>query len=714
MKQLVQNLKTGKMKIIEVPVPFCSTNRVLVRVYYSLISSGTEAMKVAISRKGYIGKAKEKPDQVKQVISALKRNGFISTYRKIIAKLNAWASLGYSCAGEVIDVGENVLQLRVGDYVACAGQDFANHAEVVSVPVNLCSKIPENISFKEAAYTTLGAIALQGIRQADLRLGESCAVIGLGLLGQLTVQLLKAAGITIFGIDIEKYKVEKAIEGGANFSFVRNEDGLEQKILSETSGYGVDAVIITAGTKSIDPVELAGRLARKKGKVVIVGAVPTGFSRENYYKKELELRMSCSYGPGRYDPNYEEKGVDYPYGYVRWTEKRNMEAFLHLVSEGKVKLDHITTHIFDFDEAFRAYDLILKKSEPYLGILLKYHSKRKVEKNVVLFKEHVTSDIKVGFIGAGSFAQAYLLPYIKRFSDVSLVGIATAKGNSVRTVADRYGFNFCTCDYTEITRNRNINTVFVVTRHNLHTEQVIDALKNEKNVFVEKPLAISIEKLEEVKKVYEKVSKSSEKKPILMVGFNRRFAPFVGRLKKLFRTFPISINYRINAGYIPLDHWIQDLEIGGGRIIGEVCHFVDLVVYLVGSFPIAVSSFVMEDKQNLNDTLVINLKFENGSVASISYFSNGNEALSKEYLEVYGGGTTAILNDFKELIIYGKKKKKFKALRQDKGHREEVKKFLRAVKDGEPSPIPFDQIYISNLLPFKIIESIRSFSTVKL
>ncbi len=515
MKQLVQNLKTGEMKLLDVPVLTMGKRIVVVKVYFSQISAGTELSKVSTARKGYLGKAKEKPDQVKQVLEIIKKEGVANAYRKVMNKLDAWEPLGYSCAGKVIELGSDVSEFNIGDYVACAGQSIANHAELISVPVNLCVRVPQNVPLSAASYTTLGAIALQGIRQADVRLGESCAVIGLGLLGQLTVQMLKASGVQVFGIDIDPWAVARAKLSGADEAFQRNDAGLEYSIAEKTAGQGVDAVIITAGTNSLDPVELAGHLARKKGKVIIVGVVPTGFSRENYFKKELELRMSCSYGPGRYDPEYEQKGRDYPYAYVRWTEKRNMEAFLQLLAQGKIKVDHLTTHEFDFDEAPRAYDLILKKAEPFLGIVLKYHPEREIQKQVILSSSHRSlAEVRIGFIGAGSFAQTHLLPNVKNYDHAALIGVATAAGNESRTVADRYGFSFASGDAADIYQNDEINTVFIATRHDSHAEYVIRALEHGKHVFVEKPLALSEDQLKRVVEVYYQSTVNSDQSAV--------------------------------------------------------------------------------------------------------------------------------------------------------------------------------------------------------
>jgi len=729
MLQLTQNVKTGKMEILEVPFPALNKGQILVRNYYSLISAGTEGMKVVTARKGYIGKAKEKPEQVKQVLDSVKTEGILQTYKKVMNKLDAPAPLGYSCAGEIIDIAKDISNFKIGDYVACGGAG-AVHAEVVSVPKNLCVKVPEGVKLEYAAYTTIGSIATQGIRQADLRLGESCAVIGLGLIGQLTVQMLKASGIKVAGIDIDKNAVDLSYKSGVDISFVRNDESLERSILEFSNGFGVDAVIITAGTSSLDPVELAGRLCRKKGKVVIVGAVPTGFSRENYYKKELEIRMSCSYGPGRYDTYYEDKGIDYPIGYARWTENRNMQAFLELIKSSKLNLDLLTTHIFDFTDAIKAYQMIVDKSEPYVGILLKYDVKNKIEKTVFLKKDNSTfnpvqsqapyragiqySTLKIGFIGAGSFAQKFLLPNAKKYGN--MVGIATATGNDTRNIADKYGFQYATGNADDIINDKNINTIFIATRHNLHAEYVLKGLQAGKNVFVEKPLCMTEQELDKITKVYNsRITNDQLPMTNLMLGFNRRFAPHIQKIKKLFSdTQPKAINYRINAGFIPADSWIQDKDIGGGRIIGEVCHFIDLAMFIAGARIKSVSAYVMDDANNFMDTLTVNLNFENGSIASIAYYSNGSKALKKEYLEIFSAGQIAIIDDFKKLKIYGKKEKRYKLLNHDKGHIKEVELFLKSINNGLPCPIPFEDIYISTLATFKVIKSIKTKSNIKL
>ena len=709
MKQLTQNLKDGAMQILEVPAPGINKGNIFVRNMYSVISAGTEGKTVSDARKGYIAKAQSRQKEVKQVIDLAKKQGLVDTYKMVMNKLEAPSPLGYSCAGQVIAVAPDVTDFQIGDLVACAGS-AAVHAEVVAVPRNLCVEVPANVDIKHAAFSTIAAIALQGIRQADLRLGENCAIIGLGLIGQLTVQMLKAAGVHTIGIDIEPAQVALAQETGCNLPLERNRDDLENRIMEFTSGFGVDAVIITAGTSSLDPVELAGRLCRKKGKVVIVGAVPTGFSREHYYKKELDLRMSSSYGPGRYDPVYEEKGIDYPIGYVRWTENRNMQAYLQLLAAKKINIDKLITHEFDFAKAPEAYQMILEKKEPFVGIVLKYDIDQPIRPEIRLRETRVKVDeVNIGFIGAGSFAQNMLLPNVYQLAN--MIGVASAKGNEARNVADKYGFDFATGDAEEIISNKDINTIFIVTPHNLHAEYVLKGLKAGKNVFVEKPLALKLEELGEIEKYYQSLPASE--RPGLMVGFNRRFSPHILKIKNLFSDqIPKAINYRINAGHVPPEHWVQDPDIGGGRIIGEVCHFFDLCMFIAASEPVTVSANVLQSAQSLMDTLTVNISFKNGSIASIAYFSNGSKELPKEYLEVFSANQVAIVYDFKSMEVYGKKMTKTKLPRQDKGHKQELIEFVNALKEGKTLPISFGDLYISSLAPFKIIESIQTRKTI--
>ena len=756
MEQLVQKLKNGDLKTLEVPIPVLSNNHhLLIKNHYSLISAGTENSTVTTARKGYIGKAKERPEQVKQVIQTLRSQGPIQTYRAVMKKLDSYSPLGYSCAGQVIDMAPDVKGFALGDYVACGGLT-ASHAEIVSVPANLCAKLKPDSDLKQAAYNTLGAIAMQGVRQANLRLGETCSVIGLGLLGQLTSLLLKASGVHVIGIDIDPAMVEIAAKNCADLALSRYEHGIEEQIIQYTDGLGCDAVIITAASSSLDPINFSGAICRKRGTVVVVGNVPTGFNREpHYYKKELQIKMSCSYGPGRYDLNYEEKGIDYPPAYVRWTENRNMRAFQALLHTKKINIDYLTTHTFKLSEAPAAYDMLVNRSEPFIGILIEYDLSKELQsekKEITLVSPSFSkplSTVNIGFIGAGSYAQGNLLPNIPKQKSVSLKGVLTSSGTSSRSVAERFGFEFCTSDEQALLRNETLNTVFIATRHDSHAGFVKKSLKSEKHVFVEKPLCLTEQELSEIFELLAlspgQVTSSNSKndsterqkvdlnnqegkspqtipptllkktQPILMVGFNRRFSPLIQEIKKNFPKGPMAMIYRINSGMIPADSWIQDPEIGGGRIIGEVCHFIDLLNFLNGSLPISVFAAVMKDPQNLEDALNISITYQNGSIGTISYLSNGDKSLPKERLEIFANRCSAILDDFKSLTIYanGQKKQK-KLLNQDKGQKSQVQTFINAILSGSGSPIPLEEIYSASFVPFKIIESIRTGKCIRL
>lgn len=729
MHQLTQKLKSGNMQVLEVPVPNLRAGSVLVRNYYSLISAGTEGSTVSAARKGYIGKARERPQQVKQVISTLKHQGIVQTYRAVMKKLDAHSPLGYSCVGEVIDVASDVKGIKIGDYVACGG-GTASHAEVVCVPVNLCVNLRSKSlvdghkeegersfeeQLKQAAYNTLGAIALQGVRQADLRLSESCAVIGLGLLGQLTCLLLKASGVQVIGIDISKSMVDIVAENCADLALTRDMPGMESRISEFTSGHGCDAVIITAASSSLDPINFAGAISKKKGTIVVSGAVPTGFDREpHFYQKELTLKMSCSYGPGRYDPVYEDKGHDYPYSYVRWTEKRNMQAFQDLIATGAIDVGFLTTHTYSFNEVPAAYDMIMERSEPFIGILIAYDRTKEIDRSSVHIHTPLASSLKpsavsIGFIGAGSYAQSYLLPNIPKTKDVVLKGVMTSSSTGSRSVADRFGFEFCTGNAEDILNNNDINTVFIATRHNTHGKYVIAALKAGKNVFVEKPLCFTVDELNEIKSFFASSLMPLSSYPLLMVGFNRRFSPLSSILRKRFPPGTMAMLYRVNAGFIPGNSWIQDADIGGGRVLGEVCHFIDYLTWLNGSLPKTVIASAMNNTGNLNDTIAINLSYENGSVGTILYCTNGSKSLGKEYIEVYQNGCTAVLKDYKEIEIYGEGRPYHKKLSSiDKGQKIEVEAFISAVREGKPCPIPIEETLNTTEITFKVLESLRT------
>jgi polar amino acid transport system substrate-binding protein len=714
MQQLSQKLKNGNLQVLEVPLPILKKGYVLVRNHYSVISAGTEANTVKAAKKNYIGKAKERPQQFQQVMKSLKTQGTVQTYRTVMKKLDSYSTLGYSSAGEVIDLSSETKGFRVGDMVACGGLT-ASHSEVVSVPVNLCVKLRQDADLKLACYNTLGATALQGIRQADHRLGETCAIIGLGLLGQLTSLLLSAAGVRVIGIDIDSEMVDIAGKHCVDLALNRDDVGIKENILQFTGGLGCDGIIITAASDSLDPINFAGEISRKKGKIVVVGGVPTGFDREpNFYKKELQVKMSCSYGPGRYDPEYEEKGIDYPPAYVRWTENRNMQAFQELIYSQKVKINYLTTHVYKLEKSPLAYDLMLKKTEPFLGILVEYDRTKKFKrKKIKIAGEQRTGkskqEVTIGFIGAGSYAQGYLLPNIpKRNRNIQLKGVMTNSGASSRSVAERFGFEFCTSNEEDILENQQINTVFVATRHDSHAPYVLKAIKAGKHVFVEKPLCLTLDQLQEISDLvmnnYER-----DTKQILMVGYNRRFAPLTGMIKKAFNQGPMAITYRINAGMIPAGSWIQDSEAGGGRIIGEACHFVDFLTYVTGSIPISVYAASMKNDNVFDDVLNVSLSYKNGSIGNICFFSNGDKSLPKERVEIYADGCTAVLDDFKTLTIHASKKRKVKKLiNQNKGQKNEIEQFIAALQSGKTELIPFDEIFVTSLVTFKITDSIRT------
>lgn len=675
MLQLTQKLRDGSMLVQEVPPPHLAAGMVLVRNHYSLISAGTEGSTAKAARKSLIGKMKERPDQVKQVLEMVQKVGITQAYRAVTKKLEAYSPCGYSSSGVVVAVGEGVREFQAGDYVACAGAGYANHAELVSVPVNLCVKLPAGADLKAACYNTLGAIAMQGVRQADVRLGERVAVIGLGILGQLTGLLLKASGVRVVGIDVSVSAVRLALETGMDLAVERSAPGVEAQIKEFTGGLGVDAVIITAGASSLDPVNFAGAIARKKGKVVVVGAVPTGFDRNpDYYPKELELRMSCSYGPGRYDPLYEEKGVDYPAAYVRWTEKRNMEAFQDLLQAGALKIDRLTTHEFPLEDSPKAYDMIVNRTEPFSGVVIAYDTHKEMSREAVVVGGPVaSSDINIAFIGAGSYAQGSLLPNLP--SDLGRIGVMSNSGTTSKRVAERFGFEFCTADEKDILENAKINTVFIATRHDSHASYAAKALARNKHVFLEKPVALNADELKTV------MAARSGSSGQLMVGFNRRFAPLATEMRKHLPKVPMSMAFRVNAGPIPADHWIQDMKTGGGRMVGEGCHFIDFMAFVCNAVPVRVYASQLAEAGNSHDTVSVSIDFADGSVGTLHYFANGSKEMGKEYFEVYAAGVCCVLDDFRELAVYGQKRLRVKKV-QDKGQEQMLKAFFAAVRRG--------------------------------
>lgn len=689
------------MEIAELPNPIPGNGEVLVQTAFSAISTGTEGKTVSDARKGYVAKAKSRKEEVAKVVKAAKTYGVSETYKLVMNKLESLQPLGYSLSGTVVAVGEGVSEFKPGDKVACGGAS-ASHAELVAVPKNLCVKLLPKTELDQAAFTTIGAIAMQGIRRADLKLGENCVVLGLGLIGQLTIRLLKAAGVKTFGIDLKQELVDLATQSGATDATLRGDELIEERIKRFSNGNGVDAVIITAATSSTDPVELAGQISRVHGRVVIVGAVPTGFSRKQYYRKELGLLMSTSYGPGRYDANYEEKGLDYPIGQVRWTENRNMQAFAELLGSGTLKISDLISHKFPFAKAKEAFDLIVDGAESKMGVLLEYDPSKelKIEPTAVPEKAPLLTD-SVSFIGAGSFAVNFLLPNLK--GKIKFSSVATKRPHSAENAKRKFEFDQAFADADALIQMDKAGGIVIATRHDTHASLTLKALKAGKRVFLEKPLCLHPIELSEIKEAATSLGQVD-----MMVGFNRRFAPSVMELKKkLSLELPKVIQYRVNAGFQPDDHWVHDPEIGGGRVLGEACHFVDLCYFLAGVKAVSVSAIPMAAAPQNFDSFTANLAFADGSVASLVYLSNGNKAMPKEHIEISTGGFSAEIDDFKKVTYFGKTVTKTKLPNQDKGHAAEMALVADALKKGTPFPIAMNEVFHSTVVTFALLESIR-------
>ena len=719
MKQIFQVPKTGKMTIADVPAPALFPGAVMVRVRASLVSAGTERTAVEFAQKSLFDKARSRPDLVRQVIDKSRREGILSTMEAAMRKLDSPQSLGYSLSGEVIGIGEGVAGFNIGDRVACAGADYAVHAEIVAVPANLVARIREGedgraVSFEDAAFATLGAIAMHGLRLGEPALGESVAVIGLGVIGLIAVQLAKAAGCIVFGTDPDAARCALAERLGCDAT-ATDADGFKTLVAARTAGRGADCVLIAAATSSNGPVELAAEVARGRARVVSVGAVGMQLPRKPYFQKELQFLVSRSYGPGRYDPNYEEKGQDYPAEFVRWTENRNMQAFLELLAAGRVEMQSLITHRFAIEEATRAYELISGGSgEAFLGVLIQYPGEVEVARTVRLKATPFAASAKpgLGVIGAGNFAASILLPAFEAAGSFAMRGVCTGRGITGKHIGDKFKFDYCTTDATKILGDDNIHAVAIATRHNSHASRVMAALSAGKHVFCEKPLCITEDELADIVALYSSlVAKGSA--PVLMVGFNRRFSPMAVAMRKFFADAnePLVIQMRVNGGHIPLDSWIQDPAIGGGRIVGECCHFVDLCGYLANSRCTRVYARALPNNgRYADDNALITLEFANGSIAGIAYTANGDKSIGKERVEVSGGGGFAVLDDFRvlEMARDGKRKTMKSRLRQEKGHREECAAFTQAILGGEESPIAFESIVDTTLATFRIMESLRA------
>lgn len=713
MRQLVREPGSGELRVESVPAPLVRPGGVLVRTSYSVISIGTERSKLEFGRKGLLGKALARPDQVRQVIDVVKREGLASAYRKARHRLTALTPLGYSSSGVVAAVGEGVTDFRVGDRVACAGAGYANHAELNWVPRNLVVPVPDGVDLGEAAFATLGAIALQGVRQAGAGLGETVVVIGLGLLGQLTVRLLRAAGVRVIGIDISEERVDLAASAGA-LGVPRRED-VAERVRIATGGIGADAVILTAATKSEDPMRLACELARQQGRVIVVGDVPIVVPRSPAYEKELDIRLSRSYGPGRYDPAYEEDGHDYPVGYVRWTEGRNLGEIVRLISTGELEIGSLITHRYSFEEAVEAYEALSGEGgRSALGVVLEYPGATEEEPARIVVaargstgtgapRKAAGGRVGVGLIGAGSFASGVLLPQLRGLA-VDLRGVVTASGLTARDVAEKHGFEYMASSAEELLSDPGIDVIVIATRHDEHARLAAAALRAGKAVFVEKPLALDEVSLEDV-------VEAARTGGQLLVGFNRRFAPATVFLReRLERTAGARIvHLRVNAGAVPRESWVHDLEVGGGRLVGEGCHFIDLALHLAGSPAVEVMAAGIggdDPDAELQDNVQVTLRCADGSLASVLYTSKGDIGAGKERVEVFAGGAMGVIDDFRRAEFWSGRRERWRGT-QDKGHAAELAAFIEAVREGRESPIPLEELEQSSLATLQAAALLR-------
>ena len=710
MRAVLEDLRTGEIDTFEVPEPELRRGGVLVRTSFSAISAGTERAKMQQSEKSLLGKAMARPDLVKQVIDFARTNGVKAAYDRVQARLSTLSLMGYSCSGTVVGVGEGVTEFQCGDQVACAGGGYANHCEVNWVPSNLVARVPYSVSLEAASLTTIGAIAMQGLRQAQTSFGETVVVIGAGLVGVVTMQLARAAGCRVIAVDRDSKRVDKAASLGAHVALLASDGHLPSQV-NEFSRYGADVAIVTAAAPSAEPIELAAKILRDRGRIVVVGDVGMGVSRPNMYHKELTLVMSRSYGPGRYDPNYEERGNDYPVGYVRWTERRNMEAFLDLLAMGAINISSLIECRVSVNEGRRAYEE-LRGGDAYT-VIFEYpetlEAKKKVgDVQVLPARVRSVERLRIGCIGAGGFARTYIFPNLKAAEHASLESVATASGVAAESARRSFGFSR-TQTPSDLIQDSQVDAVFIASRHESHARYVAASLRQGKAVFVEKPLAVDRSQLEFIQGAYWEAKKTG-KEPFLMIGFNRRFAPFSKIIRQFFtsRQQPMMLHARINAGFIPLDHWTQQAS-EGGRIIGEFCHFVDWARYIVGAPIRTVSAAALPDvRRYRQDNVAVTLTFADGSVGNLLYLANGDPAVPKEHFEVFCEGAVARLEDFAILeLVRDRKTRKLKSVR-DKGHRRELQLTVDAMRQGKDAPIPFDEIIEVTEVTFSVAEALAT------
>ena len=709
MQALLEDMKSGQVSVYDVPAPELQPGGLLVRTAFSAISAGTEKATVQAGRKSLLGKALARPDLARQVLAYAQTNGLRAARQRVQARLDTLSTLGYSCSGVVLEAGRATSGWQPGDRVACAGVGYASHCAINYVPVNLAVRVPANVSLEAASLTTIGAIAVQGVRQANVTFGETIAVIGAGLVGVLTMQVLRAAGCRVIAIDLSPERAAKAAALGAHLGLSTADPSLEGAIAA-FSRYGVDAALITAATKSAEPLELAAKLLRDRGRIVVVGDVGMDVARANMYRKEISLFMSRSYGPGRYDPAYEEGGQDYPVGFVRWTEQRNMEAFLDLLSAGSIQVEPLLAHHYAVEDGAQAYASV--EAGAYTGII-DYHAATDglpvgPQPLPAATAQPANGKLRVGCLGAGAFARGVIFPALKASEDLSLASVATTTGAAAESA--RTGFGFAAAQSpSALLNNPDLDAVFILTRHNSHAAYVQQALAQGRAVFVEKPLAVDREQFDMVRAAYESVS-ASGRSPFLMVGFNRRFAPLTEKLMAFFarRSDPMLVHIRCNAGFIPGDSWIQAPE-NGGRLVGELCHFVDWARAVIGQPMRSLTAAAMPDAGRYSgDNVTVAITFADGSIANLLYLSNGDRAVAKEYFEVFCGGGVARLDDFKVLSCSRGGKTQISKGRQDKGHRRELELTIAAMKLGRAAPISFGELSEVTRAMFAIEEAIRS------
>ncbi|MBK7741825.1 MAG: bi-domain-containing oxidoreductase [Saprospiraceae bacterium] len=703
MKQIVQDLKSGQTILEEVPVPQVRPGCLLIKTHCSLVSLGTERMLVEFGKAGWISKARQQPEKVMQVIQKIKTDGLKPTMDAVFRKLGEPLPLGYCNAGEVIAIGKGVMGYAIGDRVISNG----NHAEIVCVPENLTAKIPNGVSYEEASFTVIGAIALQGIRLINPTFGETIVVTGLGLIGLLAAQLLKANGCKVIGLDFDGRKVDLAKSFGIEAIKVSSEMDVPAAIMSHTNGIGADGVLITASAKSDEVISQAAQMCRKRGRIVLVGVIGLDIKRSDFYEKELSFQVSCSYGPGRYDEHYEQKGLDYPIGFVRWTEQRNFEAVLNAIAGGGLKVNELITERVNLDEYNAIYGDMSKSGS--IASVIQYPGDVNLSKTSVSVVSHDFSggSAQIGIIGAGNFTGAMIVPVLKELK-ADMKYIASAKGLSGTTLAKKYGIAHSTSRYQDILEDKDVRAVLITTRHSAHAGQVIEALQHGKDVFVEKPLALNMEELDAVKDAYTSCGKS------LTVGFNRRFSPFSIAAKECLGDGPIQVIATMNAGFIPANSWVQDMESGGGRIIGEACHYIDLISWFTGSKVVKVFMNAMGTHPSAStDNASILLKYEDGSTGVINYFATGNKAYPKERIEIFSQGKNILIDNFRKASFYGYKRSDMKKT-QDKGHREQFSRWLQSVKNGGNPLIEFDDLYNTSKAAILAVESLTEGGWIEL